>query len=114
MKINWDICKEILDAVDNDKITELVRSKENGYGGEYTDHFGFLNGWGYVKNKNKRDEGRIVNIVLTPKGYELKAILNSKIIYPRLKQLSAKLDMEILPVLIDTALPIIIKENLED
>lgn len=113
MKINWDICKELLNAVDDDKLHEFIRSKENGYGGEYTDHFNLLRGWGYVKNKNK-DDNSLFHLVLTPKGYELKAVLNSKVIYPKLKQLSAKLDMEILPVLIDAALPTIIKENLEN
>lgn len=102
---DWLICKKIIEQLkyDRSSFNQSLESKTWEKDITYLEHLSALYDWGYVvRNKSEYE--------LTPKGFKLFEIIDSRSLYPEIQGIFRRLDMQIYPDMIDMIIKHIIKD----
>lgn len=112
MKRDWNIFKDILQGIADDCLADKLANHINAQDRDtYEYHLELLSQGGYViQGVSSRNPDKYR---MTFKGYDLFAILKSKVLFPKLREAANSVDCDITAQIIDTILPIIIKDNLK-
>ena len=111
MKRDWNIFRDILQGIADEHLSDILANHENSKNRKtYDNHLDLLYQGGYVFPEiGSKDPDKYR---MTFKGYDLFAILKSKVLFPKLREIANSVDCDITAQIIDTVLPIVIKESL--
>ena len=102
---DWLVCKEIIEQLkyDINSFNKDLISKTWEKDIVFLENLTALCDWGYVVEKRSGYE-------LTPKGFKLFEIIDSRSLYPEILGIFKRLDMQIYPDMLDTVIKYIIKD----